>query len=206
MTGKLVFLLEEESSKRLLEGLLPRLYPELDFLCVAHEGKSDLERSIPRKLRAWREPGVRFLIARDNDGGDCVELKRKLTRLCEEGGRADSVVRIACQEIEAWYLGDSNALADAYDDDRLRGIERKARFRNPDAVTKPSDALRSLVPKFQKISGARLMAARLAPEGNRSASFQALLRGIEKLQGEMSGPAAPGERFRLAGMTARRGM
>ena len=28
----------------------------LSFLCVAHEGKQDLEKSIPRKLRAWREP------------------------------------------------------------------------------------------------------------------------------------------------------
>lgn len=187
MTGKVVFLLEEESLRHLLEGLLPRLYPGLAFQCVAHEGKSDLEKSVPRKLRAWREPGARFLIARDNDGGDCAALKRKLARLCEEGGRADSVVRIACQEIEAWYLGDFNALADAYDDERLRGIERKARFRNPDAVQKPSAALKRLVPEFQKIAGARRMATLLSPEENRSASFHALLRGIEKLQGETSG-------------------
>lgn len=193
MTGKVIFLLEEESLKHLLEGLLPRLYPGLVFQCVAHEGKSDLEKSIPRKLRASCEPGARFLVVRDNDGGDCVELKRKLTRLCEEGGRADSVVRIACQEIEAWYLGDSNALADAYGDERLRGIERKAQYRDPDAVQKPSVALKRLAPEFQKISGARRMAARLTPEGNRSASFHALLRGIEKLRSGRSGAANPAQ-------------
>ncbi len=38
----------------LLNGLLPRLFPGLPFKCVKHEGKTDLERSIPRKLRAWR--------------------------------------------------------------------------------------------------------------------------------------------------------
>ena len=43
----------------LLDGLLPRLYPGLSFLCVPHQGKQDLERSLSRKLRAWREPGVR---------------------------------------------------------------------------------------------------------------------------------------------------
>ena len=62
MTGKLVFLLEERSMKALLDGLLPRFLPDLKFQCVPHEGKHDLEKSIPRKLRAWQEPGVRFVI------------------------------------------------------------------------------------------------------------------------------------------------
>ena len=60
--GRMVFLLEEQSMKELLDGLLPRLFPGLNFLCVPHEGKQDLERSIPRKLRAWRVPGDRFVI------------------------------------------------------------------------------------------------------------------------------------------------
>lgn len=193
MTGKVVFLLEEPSMKHLLEGLLPRLCPGLNFLCVAHEGKQDLEKSIPRKLRAWREPGVRFLIARDNDGGDCVALKHRLADLCEQAGRGDSVVRIACQEIEAWYLGDPDALADAYGDERLRGVGNRAKFRNPDEVKEPSAALRRLVPEFQKVAGARRMAACLTREGNRSASFHALLRGIERLQGEMATSSNPSQ-------------
>lgn len=73
--NRVVFLVEEASIRNLLNGLLPRLYPDLTFICLAHEGKSDLEKSIPRKLRAWREPGVRFVILRDNDGGDCVRPK-----------------------------------------------------------------------------------------------------------------------------------
>ena len=32
----------------LLDGLLPRLFPSLSYLCVPHEGKTDIERSIPR--------------------------------------------------------------------------------------------------------------------------------------------------------------
>ncbi len=73
--SRVVFLLEEYSMKVLLEGLLPRLVPDLPFICVSHEGKQDLARSIPRKLRAWREPGVRFCVIRDNDGADCRALK-----------------------------------------------------------------------------------------------------------------------------------
>ena len=61
---RIVFLLEERSMKVLLDGLLPRLFPDVAFLCVPHEGKQDLEKSLPRKLRAWREPGVRFVVLR----------------------------------------------------------------------------------------------------------------------------------------------
>jgi len=72
---RLVFMLEEPSMKTLLEELTPRLFPALDFLCITHEGKCDLEKSIPRKLRAWAVPGDRFVVLRDNDGGDCLALK-----------------------------------------------------------------------------------------------------------------------------------
>jgi hypothetical protein len=179
--SRLVLLLEEYSMKVLLDRLLPRLFPELRFLCVPHEGKQDLEKSIPRKLRAWREPGVRFVVLRDNDGGDCHALREALAALCIEGQRPDSLVRIACQELEAWYLGEPEALAEAFGDDSLRTIGGKARYRNPDAVQRPSNALEELVPEFQKVSGARRMASWLTRERNRSRSFQALIAGLTRM-------------------------
>ena len=75
MNGRLIFLLEEPSMKELLDGLLPRIFPGLNFQCVPHEGKSDLDKSIPRKLKAWLEPGVRFVVVRDNDNADCSDIK-----------------------------------------------------------------------------------------------------------------------------------
>lgn len=179
--NRVVFLLEEYSMKILLDGMLPRLLPGLPFLCVPHEGKQDLETSVPRKLRAWREPEVRFVVIRDNDGGDCLALKDSLSALCVEGGRNDVLVRIACQELEAWYIGEPDALADAYDNEALRHIGRKARFRHADRVQQPAAALERLVPEFQKVSGARRMARFLTKERNRSKSFQVLLAGIERL-------------------------
>lgn len=178
--SRLVFLLEERSMKVLLEDLLPRLFPGLEFICVTHEGKQDLEKSIPRKLRAWRVPEVRFMVIRDNDGGDCRALKRRLLGLCVEGGRSDTVVCIACQELEAWYLGDPEALFAAFGRESLREIGGKAKFRNPDEVQVPSRELADLIPEFQKGSGARRMAATLRREGNTSRSYQAFLEGVEK--------------------------
>lgn len=166
--------------KVFLEALLPRLFPELNFLCIPHEGKSDLEKSIPRKLRAWTEPGVRFCVLRDIDEGDCRTLKRKLRDLCRTAGREETLVRIACQELEAWYFGASERIADAFQAEQMRGIHRKARFRDPDALPDPASTLADLVPDFQKISGARRLGAVLTRE-NSSRSFQVFLAGVERL-------------------------
>jgi len=182
--NRVLFLVEDYSMKVLLDGLLPRLFPDLAFRCVPHEGNQDLEKSIPRKLRAWREPGVRFCAIRDNDGADCQNLKRELVALCQKGGRANSIVRIACQALEAWYLGAPDALAKVFRTESLRGIAAKARFRNPDAVVQPAAALAELIPEFQKVSGARSL-ARVLPRENASRSFQVLMAGIDRLSEEM---------------------
>lgn len=54
---ELVFLVEEPSIKGLglLKVLLPKILPEeVSFKIIKHEGKTDLKRSIPRKMRAYQ--------------------------------------------------------------------------------------------------------------------------------------------------------
>ena len=65
------------------------------------------------------------------NGGDCRALKKRLTALCADTGRADVLIRIACQELEAWYFGDPPALAQAFGRDQLDGLEKRARYREP---------------------------------------------------------------------------
>lgn len=186
--SRVVFLLEEPSMKVLLEGFLPRLAPGMQFLCIAHEGKQDLEKSIPRKLRAWREPGVHFVIVRDNDGGDCRSLKIKLVQLCKESGRTDTLVRIACQELEAWYLGQPEALAAAYSQPGLMAKLRRAKFRHPDAIPRPSETLAGLIPEYQKVLGARKMSSLLAIADSRSQSFNAFVAGVRRIAAGLAIP------------------
>ena len=189
---KLVFLVEEPSMANLLDGLLPRLFPALRFQCIPHDGKQDLEKSIPRKLRAWREPGVRFVVARDQDSADCRQVKAKLADLCRNAGRADVLVRVACRELEAWYIGDPEALVQAFPETPRRLLRElnRARYRNPDTVVRPSETIAGRIPEFQKRSGARRMAGHLSRE-NRSRSFQVFLEGVERLYLQNPGGADP---------------
>ena len=49
---ELVFLLEEESAKAMLQGLLPRvLDPRVQPRLMVFEGKQDLERQMVKRLR-----------------------------------------------------------------------------------------------------------------------------------------------------------
>lgn len=182
MQGRIIFLLEEPSMKVLLDGLLPRLFPGWqegrDFQCVPHDGKSDLDRSLRTKLRAWRVPGDRFVVVRDNDNDDCLALKARLVAVCAELGRPDTVVRLVCQELESWYIADLGALASAFPDCKLDTPALQKRFAQPDTWKKPSVELERLIPEFQKRSGARLMAERLREETNRSPSFHAFINGV----------------------------
>lgn len=194
MKGRIIFLLEEPSMKTLLDGLLPRLFPgwleKEHFQCIPHEGKSDLDRSIPIKLRAWRIPGDRFVIVRDNDNADCVDLKARLISLCQQHGRPETLVRLVCQELESWYIGDLQALARAFDDHKIATPVYRKRYADPDAWQKPSAELKRLIPAFQKGSGARVMAAHLDGESNLSRSYQVFLAGVRRLASEMGYPVA----------------
>lgn len=82
---ELVFLLEEASIAELLGVIVPDLLPsEIRCLFIPHEGKSDLEKSIPRKLRAWKTPGVQFVVVRDKDQGGCVATRRDFVHFAKK--------------------------------------------------------------------------------------------------------------------------
>lgn len=181
-SGRVVFLLEEQSMKVFLDDLLPRLFGWVEhqhFQCVPHEGKSDLEASFPRKLRAWREPGVQFVVMRDNDGANCIDLKARYVQLCRDAGRPETLVRLVCQELESWYLGDLRAVAEAFQAN-VDTVPLLRRFANPDGFNNASQELQRLIPAYQKIGGARKLAPHMSEARNCSTSFQIFLSGIRR--------------------------
>lgn len=178
----LVFMVEEPSMARFLTDWVPRLFPDVRMRCVTHEGKNDLKKSIPRKLRAWREPDVSFVVLIDNDSGDCLLLKQNLMDICREAGRPDTLVRIVCQELESWWLGDPDGLAECYPHaDGLRRRLNAAKYRTPDAMAKPSRELAALIPEFQKGVAAQRMAGRIDRNRSRSTSFRNFYDGLARL-------------------------
>jgi hypothetical protein len=79
-----------------------------------------------------------------------VVLKESLRALCADRPEQDCLIRLACQELEAWYLGEPDALAEAFGKESLRRIGAKARFRKPDDIPYPARALARLVPSVSE--------------------------------------------------------
>jgi Domain of unknown function (DUF4276) len=190
MQGRMIFLVEEPSMKVLLDGLLPRLFPgwqeKIHFMCVAHEGKSDLDKSVPRKLKEWRIPGDRFIIVRDNDNADCSAVKARYVAMCSSSGRPESLVRLVCQELESWYLGDLWAMGQAFNQPDLMTPNRRKRFKETDSWEKPSIEVERMVADFGKVAGARVMSAHLRDVAqNRSPSYKVFVTGVQRVAAEM---------------------
>ena len=185
---ELVFLLEEASAKALLESLLPRfLDVAVHSRFVTFEGKQDLERQLERKLRGYVNPEARFLVMRDQDSADCHRVKATLLAKCRAAGRAPAtLVRIACRELETFYLADLAAVEQAL---RCRGLQRQqlnAKFRAPDYLESPSQELFKLSQqRYQKVSGSRLLGEHLNLANTRSRSFANLMSGIRRLEQEL---------------------
>ncbi len=179
---QLVFFLEEPSAREMLKGLLPKLLPEgFEVQYVVFEGKQDLEKRLPRRLRAWQRPDARFIVLRDKDSADCVELKQRLAQLCAEAGKEDALVRIACHELESWYLGDLAAVATAIGPTGLARQQGNRKFRDPDRLANPYQELKRIAPEYQKVSGSRAIGPQLSIENNHSTSFNIFVNGIQRL-------------------------
>lgn len=181
MTPPLVFFLEEESMKVALEHVVPRVLPAAPAaIYVTHQGKQDLEKSIPHKLRGWGSP-ARFVIIRDQDAGDCRAIKQHLAHLCRGTPHEHPLIRIACRELESWFLGDLRAVERAFSLAGLAKRQNTEKYRDPDRLGSPSRELQQLVPRYRKVDGARLVAAHLDLEHNRSQSFRNLVSGLRRL-------------------------
>jgi hypothetical protein len=179
----LVFLLEERSAAEMLKVILPRILPsDIETFFITFEGKNDLENNVERKIRCWCQPDSCFVVMRDQDSGDCRQIKGQLLRKCANTRKQDDVlVRIACHELESFYLGDLLAVEKAY------GLhlpsQQNRKYREPDKLSNAADELKKLTKqKYQKIDGSRRIAEYLQLDGsNCSTSFNMLISGIKRL-------------------------
>ena len=179
----IVFLLEEPSAREMLKGLLPRILPaSLVVKYVVFEGKQDLERNIVRKLRGWRAPNSIFVVLRDQDAGDCLAIKRALAEKCRDAGRPETIVRIACRELESWYFGDLAAVERGLGIANLVRYGNKRRYREPDVIRSPATELSKVTRNaYQKVSGSRDIGPELSPDINKSHSFRVFVQGVQRV-------------------------
>lgn len=181
--SELVFFLEEPSAKAMLEGMLPRLLPaDLPVRYIVFEGKSDLEAQLVRRLQHYRVHDARFVVLRDKDAGDCHAVKAGLVEKCQQANRPQAVVRIACHELESWYLADLAAVEQALGIKGLAATQVKKKYRAPDELANAAAELAKLTGhRYQKVGASRAIGPHLDVNNTRSRSFAVFVAGVRRL-------------------------
>lgn len=129
-------LVEDASGKPLLEAVLPKLLGRQadphTWRVIAYKGVGRLPRGLqansdpnkrilldqlPRLLRGYRnDPSVdAIVVVLDADRRDCSRFLAELNALAADCNSKQCILfRLAIEELEAWYLGDREALHRAY--------------------------------------------------------------------------------------------
>lgn len=182
MRYDVIFLLEEPSIQIILDAILPQVIPDgIHYRCISHQGKQDLAKSIPRKIRAFQyQPQTKFVIVHDQDSHDCKSLKAELFKICHTAGKPTVLIRIICRELESWFLGDLAAVEQAYNfkPQSLSKRQTQRKFRDPDRLNSAKQELKKLVGEYYAATHAKAIAPYLSLTHNTSRSFHVFLAGI----------------------------
>lgn len=196
-----------------LQGLLPRLFPNLVFQIFTFKGKHDMLAKLPQRLAGYSRSissytNLFIVVVIDQDRDDCRLLKRRLeefagqtglaTRSQPSGGCYTVVNRIAMEELEAWYFGDWDAVRQAY-----RGvtptIPNKPAYINPDTIKGgTAEAFERLMKRagyfrsgLRKVEAARSIAPHVDPQRSRSHSFRVFIEALREIAGVSDQPLLP---------------
>jgi hypothetical protein len=193
----LEILLEEPSAERALQNILSSIITgEHTFRCIVFQGKKDLLKKLPSRLKAykkWIPENYRIIVLIDRDNEDCLKLKASLDKFANEAGlvcksaskngKFQLLNRIAIEELESWFFGDPEAIRLAYP--RIQRFENREKFRDPDNINNTWETIESLLQQkgyfktgLRKGELAYEVSLRMQPLRNRSHSFQIFWSGI----------------------------
>ena len=99
---------------------------------------------------------------------------------------AQVLVRIVCQELEGWLLGDLSAVSQAYPVAARTLKATHRRYPQPDIMTNASEVLKQLTQVPGKVGRAKAISAHMSVDDNLSHSFQVFVSGVKRLAGDQS--------------------
>lgn len=169
--------------KAALNGFLPKVVPDrTNITIIAFDGVGNMENDLPKQLRALAKmDDSRILILRDNDNGVCSDHKNRLFKMAKDAGLIGRTkVRIVCQMLEGWFIGDSAALS-ASGQFKNKPIPKRLKTCDPDSQQNPKKALRALRDGYNEIVGAEAISPHMQPDLNRSSSFRHTIQAIRDL-------------------------
>ncbi len=148
MTVEAIWILvEEPSAAEVLETLLPKILEgsRVKTRVIRHSCRSELLERLPQLFSGYARSlpdSIKILVLLDKDRQDCRKRKGDVQKEACKAGlsirgsplcRRRVIVRIAVEELEAWFFGDWQAVVSAFPGVPST-LPQKRQYRNPDAV------------------------------------------------------------------------
>jgi len=147
----IVFLVEDLSMRKFLEGILLRLgFESHHFRIKHHQGKEDLIRNLDKVVKKESKEANFLFVLVDQDKRNCYEFKKEIKEKMQNCA-CNYKIRIACYELEAWFLGDMDAIKQCSQKFKPDFFRNKEKYRNIDSLPKPSSIIEEIVPDLKKI-------------------------------------------------------
>jgi hypothetical protein len=211
-------LVEDASGAKLLEAVLPKLLGEheschswrvhpykgigripTNLYAGGDPAKRILLDQLPRLLRGYgKTPGIdAVVVVLDSDRRTCVDFLSELKALLAGCDPAPTTMfRLAIEEVEAWYLGDRQALQAAYPRAKADVLNRYVQDSVCDTWELLADAVHAggsaaikkagwPLPGQIKCEWAEKIGPLLEPDRNLSPSFGKLRDGLRRLAAEV---------------------
>lgn len=180
---------EEPSIKNVFDAVLPKILPQgVNYSIHTHQGKQDLEKAILTTVPTLsRIPNSKVLITRDQDSGNCIDIKNRIINLLAQNCTCEFYVRIVCKELESWFLGDLDAVGEAYRRFKPENFQNKSKFRNVDNIQNPSKYLKAIIPEhfdkktLPKLETSEKISQFMRIDKNKSPSFNNTIKAIISL-------------------------
>ena len=203
------FFLEEQSAAEPIYSLVPKILPNANIEVHSFDGKPDLLKNLPHRLKAyssWDADDHIIIVLVDHDKDDCHQLKRRIENYAAEAGletRSGSpdqfhvINRIAIEELEAWFFGDVEAIHKAYSRVPVT-LGRKVPYRDPDSISGGTCVRLEKLLKdkgyhrggLEKIRAAQEISRHMDPDRNRSKSFQVFRDALRSIPQPQRNPSA----------------
>lgn len=184
-------LVEEASMKAFLEGIFNKITPSKNWklnenvFIRAFEGKSHLQKEIPKKARAFKNFNIRvkMVVILDRDSSDCKVLKSKIQNLIKPTDFQDFKIRIVGKELENWYFGDIEALEKVVPGLAGKNLKAKAKFRNPENPN-GKEEIKRIIPDYGAIGFATEIAQFIDIRKNKATSFNQTINALKEILGD----------------------
>jgi hypothetical protein len=212
----LEILVEDESGSILIKELMRKIlepYREHHtYTVIAYKGAGQIPKGLkgktdpnkrilldrlPKLLRgygkAWQSYPHHIIVVVDQDKRDCIQFKGELVNIANQCNPKPNVLfRIAIEEIEAWLMGDENAIIKAYPTAKKDVLKNYSQDSVCGTWEKLADAIHKggsaeLIKRGYPVTGQKKAewARRIGPHmdilGNNSKSFQVFRDGIISL-------------------------